>query len=102
MPSLKVSEINVVPVKPQNGLLAFASFVLEEAIYCGSVGIMNRPNGGYRLLYPTKQVAGHRFDIFHPITSEAGRAIEEAVLAKYEEVMNHAGHRHSNTDLLSS
>jgi DNA-binding cell septation regulator SpoVG len=98
----KISEVNITPIKPQNGLVAFASFVLYEAIYCGSVGIMTRPSGGYRLLYPTKEVAGRQLDVYHPISGTVGRMIEQEVIAKYEEVTNHAGHRHSNTDALSA
>ena len=99
---MTISEITITPIKPQNGLVAFASFVLDNSLYCGSVGIMTRPNGGFRLLYPTKQVAGRQLDIFHPISSSLGKSVEDVVIAKYEEVLNHAGHRHSNTHILSS
>jgi stage V sporulation protein G len=93
---MRINEINIAPIKPQNGLVAFASFVLEDALYCGSVGIMTRPNGGLRLVYPTKQVAGRQLNIFHPISFESGKFIEEAVIAKYEEVTNYGRNRHNH------
>jgi stage V sporulation protein G len=93
---MTITEVQITPVKPQDGLVAFASFVLGNGLYCGSVGIMTRPNGGFRLLYPTKQVAGRQLDVFHPISSSLGKSIEDVVIAKYEEVMNHGRNRHNN------
>lgn len=95
---MTISEVQITPVKPSNGLVGFASFVFADALYCGSVGIFSRPNGGYRLVYPTKLVAGRQLDMYHPISGAVGRQIEEAVITKYEEVMNHGRHRYSNTD----
>jgi len=42
----RLSEIQIIPIKPQNGLVAFASFVLDSNLYLGSIGIMTRSNGG--------------------------------------------------------
>ncbi|HUD07010.1 MAG TPA: septation protein SpoVG family protein [Candidatus Saccharimonadales bacterium] len=99
---LSISEVEIVAVKPQNGLVAFASFIINGSIYCGSVGIFTRPNGGYRLVYPTKQVAGRQLDIFHPISAVTGRLIEQEVITKYEEVMNNAWNRHSGINAIPS
>ena len=98
---MKISEVQVAPIKPQGCLVAFASFVIEGALYCGSVGIITRPSGGYRLLYPTKPVAGRQIDVFHPISGEAGKEIERVVLSKYEEVMNYGRNRYDNSDVLT-
>lgn len=98
---MMVSEIQITPVKPKDGLVGFASFVFADALYCGSVGIFSRPNGGYRLAYPTKLVAGRQLDMYHPITGTVGKQIEEVVTTKYEEVMNHARNRHSSAEFLS-
>lgn len=100
--SLKISEVNITPIKPSDGLIAFASFVIDDALYCGSVGIFTRSNGGYRLVYPTKQVAGRQLDIFHPISTATGRLIEQEVVTKYEEVMNNAWNRHSGINAIPS
>jgi len=95
-----ISEVQISPVKPQGGLVAFASFVFNNHLYCGSVGIVTRPNGGYRLVYPTKLIAGRQLDMYHPISNAAGKLIEEAVITKYEEVLNHARNRHDSADIL--
>ena len=84
----KISEIQITPIKPQNGLIAFASFVYENCIYLGSVGIFTRPEGGYRLTYPTKKISDRNINIFHPINKESAEAIEKAVIKKFEEVTN--------------
>jgi stage V sporulation protein G len=84
----RLSEIQIIPIKPQNGLVAFASFVLDESIYLGSIGIMTRPNGGYRLVYPTKKVAGRSLNIFYPINRRIAQVIETEVVRQFEDVMS--------------
>ncbi len=84
----KISEIQILPIKPQNGLVAFASFVLNNSLYLGSIAIMTRPQGGYRLLYPTKKVGTRSLNIYHPINRGFAEFIEKEVIMKFEEVMN--------------
>ena len=83
----RLSEIQIIPIKPQNGLVAFASFVLDGSLYLGSIGVVTRPNGGYRLVYPTKKVAERNLNIFYPINREFALAIETEVVKRFEEVM---------------
>lgn len=82
---MKITEIQVTPIKPNNGLVGFASIVFDEKLYLGSIGIYTKPNGGYRLTYPTKG-KGDSINIFHPISRAVGEAIESAVISKFEEV----------------
>jgi len=84
----RLSEIQIIPIKPQNGLVAFASFVWDKSLYLSSIGIMTRPNGGYRLIYPTKKVAERNLNIFYPINRETAQLIESEVVKQFEEVMN--------------
>lgn len=91
-----ITEIQITPVKPNNGLVGFASFVLYGAVYCSSVGIYTRLDGGYRLTYPTKQVMGYDMDIFHPINKEIGLAIERAIVEVLDDVMRKRNARYSN------
>jgi DNA-binding cell septation regulator SpoVG len=83
----RLSEIQIIPIRPQNGLVAFASFVLDKSLYLGSIAIMTRPNGGYRLVYPTKKVADRSLNIFYPISREFALAIENEVVKRFEKVM---------------
>ena len=91
-----ISEIEITPVKPNKGLVAFSSFVLFDSIFCSSVAIMTRPNGGYRLCFPTKKVSMRDVGIFYPISKQVGLIIKEKVIEKYEEVINQHD-RYSNT-----
>lgn len=90
-----ISEINITPVKPSNGLIAFASIILNDCLYLGSIAIMTRPEGGYRLVYPTKQIAAKQLNIFHPINKNFAMLIHLEVVKKLEEVMNKSNARHS-------
>ena len=70
----QITEIQIIPVKPNSGLVGFASFVYESSFYLGSIGIYTRPQGGYRLTYPTRG----NFNIYHPINKQIADEIEKA------------------------
>jgi len=83
-----ISEIQVIPVKPKDGLIGFASFVLDERYYVGSVAIYTRLTmSGFRLVYPTKKVAEKNIAIFYPINAVVGKRIEEEVSIKVDEIL---------------
>src|SRR3989344_7482670 len=83
----KITEIQIVPIKPHLGLVAFASFVLDNSLYLSSIGIITRPTGGYRLVYPTKKVGVRNINIFHPINKEFAQSVEKEVIKEFEDVM---------------
>lgn len=86
---MKITEVNITPVKPQNGLVAFASIVIDNGLYLGSIGVFARLDGtGYRMTYPTKKVGTKDLNIYHPITYELGQQIEAAILAKANQLFN--------------
>lgn len=94
---MEVTEVDIAFVKPQNGLLAFASVVLDDQLYLGSIAIHRKLAGsGYRLTYPTRKTGENQFHIFHPIRRPIGFAIERAILEKLKDVMsNHDAGYHS-------
>lgn len=83
----QITEIQILPIKPQNGIVAFTSFLLDNCLYLSSVAIMTRPQGGFRLVYPTKKVGNRDINIFHPINRDFAQMIEKDVIEKLEEVM---------------
>jgi stage V sporulation protein G len=93
---LRISEINIALVKPKDGLIGFASLVVNDAVFLGGIGIYQKLNGGHRLTYPTRKAGAQNFDIFHPISRDAAQAIETAIFLKLSDVMNmqagNAGH----------
>lgn len=93
----KISEIQIIPIKPQNGLVAFASFVLDKSLYLGSIGIVTRPQGGYRLTYPTKKVGGKNLNLFYPINKPFAQEIERGIIKRLEKVMTNDRHNSFNS-----
>lgn len=87
---MTISEVQIIPIKAQNGLVAIASVVFDDALYLGSIGIYTRRSGpGYRITYPTKDKNGRNFNIYHPIRKEISEAIEIAIVQKAEQVLNY-------------
>jgi len=83
-----ISEIQIVPIRPKDGIVAFTSFVLDGWLYLGSIAVMTRPQGGYRLIYPTKKLAERNIPLFHPIRRDVAQHIEQNVIGKLEDVMS--------------
>jgi len=85
---MQITEIQIIPVKPRDGLVGFASVVVDNALYLGSIGVYTRLNGaGYRITYPTKKIGEKSINIYHPINLETSRAIEQAILEKVQDIM---------------
>ncbi|MFH1831753.1 MAG: septation protein SpoVG family protein [bacterium] len=84
----KVTEIQIIPIKPKDGLIGIASLIFDNNFYFGSIGIYTRPNGGFRLTYPTRKVFNQSLPVFHPINKEIASTIEKAVVEKLEQVIN--------------
>jgi stage V sporulation protein G len=81
---MKITEVQIELIKPINGLVGFASLVIDDNLYLSSIAIHKKLNStGYRLTYPSKG----RFAIFHPIHKEASSQIEQAIFAKLKDVM---------------
>lgn len=83
----KVSEIQIVPIKPKEGLVAFVSLIYDKAFYFSSIGLYTRPQGGYRLTYPTRKSPTSTLPLFNPINKEIADTIQHAVIQKYEELV---------------
>jgi DNA-binding cell septation regulator SpoVG len=81
-----VSEVNITPVKPDNGLIGIASVVIDGNIYLNSIAVYTKLDGSYRLLYPTKVVGNKSLGLFYPINRMASKAIELAVFQKCSEI----------------
>ncbi|HZE87639.1 MAG TPA: septation protein SpoVG family protein [Methylomirabilota bacterium] len=84
--SYSITEVEITPIKPREGLIAFASFVFNNAFYFSSIGIYTKIEGGYRLTYPTKLVGNRNLQIYHPISKDVSEAIEIAIFSKLNEI----------------
>lgn len=84
-----VTEVQIKVVKPKDGLLGFASLVINDALYLSSIGVFGRLDGnGYRITYPTKKVGNTDLQIFHPINKQLSLEIERAIISKAKEVFD--------------
>ncbi len=83
---LSISEIDIIPVKPRNGLIAFASCVVNGQLYLGNIAIHTRLDGsGYRLVFPVKVLPnGKEIQCVHPVTRQAGDLLLQAIVEKLE------------------
>lgn len=90
MSELEISEIQVIPMKPKEGLVAFASCVINNALYIGNIAVYTSPSSqsGFRLLYPVKILPnGKEIHCIHPINREAGELISNAIIKKLREII---------------
>ncbi|MCA9341552.1 septation protein SpoVG family protein [Candidatus Saccharibacteria bacterium] len=101
---MEVTEVNIVPVKAIDGLVAFASCVVNGQLYLGSLGVRRRLDGsGYRITYPTKRIGSQELNYFHPLNRQTGNAIEQAIAAKCNELFersdeDYGRHRKTTAD----
>ena len=96
---MKISEVKICPVKPQDGLVAFASIVIDNSIYLGSIAVYTRLDGSYRILYPTKRIGTKYLNVFHPINSECGKQLEDLIVKKCNELFERSNDdRHGKTN----
>lgn len=89
MNELFISEIQIIPVKPKEGLVAFASCVINESLYIGNIAIYTSPSKleGYRLVYPSKILpTGKEISCIHPINKESGELISKAIIGRFKEI----------------
>ena len=86
-----VSEIQIVPIKPKNGLIAFASCVINNQFYLGNIAIYTSPTStdGFRLVYPAKMLPnGKQINCVYPINRETYESVKKAIIQNYERLMS--------------
>lgn len=81
-----VSEVKIRLVdEGSDGLVGWASCVVNGALYLNNIAIRRARNGEFVLTYPCKRSrSDQKYFYFNPITREAKRVIDEAILGKLE------------------
>jgi stage V sporulation protein G len=98
--TMLVTEVDIAFVKPKDGLVAFASVVLDDQIFLSGIAVHQKLVGsGYRLTYPTRKVGEAQFSLFHPIRKPIGLAIERAIFDKLKDVMSKRDAGHDRFDV---
>lgn len=86
---MKITDVQITPITPRNGLIAFASVVIDDNIYLGSIGVHTKLHTeGYRLTYPTKKVGTKDLNIYRPTNPQTSKMIEDAIISKIKELFN--------------
>lgn len=86
MNEIVISEIQIIPIKPKNGLVAFVSCVINNQFYLGNMAIYSSPSAfvGFRVVYPTKILHnGTSLRIMYPINKETGAIIQRRLVEEY-------------------
>ena len=92
---IKVSEVEIEFIRPQNGLVAFASCAVNACLRVGNIAVYTAPNSSlsYRCVFPTKRLtSGRQVPCFYPYTSEAEKILTIAIVNKYIELMDNFHH----------
>lgn len=91
MGDFSISEVQIIPVKPKDGLVAFSSCVVNNSLYIGNIAIYTSPTSseGYRLVYPMKILPnGKEINCVHPINKKAGDIIAKSIIEKFKDIMS--------------
>ncbi len=85
---MKISRVRIKKVPPKNGLVGFASVVIDDWLYLGNIAIFTRldKESDLRLVFPQKQLKNGSISIFYPLASEKYFALEQAVQKKFNEL----------------
>ena len=94
---MKITQVKISRIIPKNGLVGFASVILDGQFLVGSIGIHKRLNKpGYRITYPSKKTNDRSVQIFHPINKELGKTLEVAIIREFKDVMGQKDVRYNH------
>ncbi len=89
MRELKISEVSIEPVTNRNGLIGFASFLINDSFKILNVAIHTclSSSHGIRLVFPQKKYDGRKLNTVYPISREAYEATVAVVSEEYQSIM---------------
>ena len=83
---MQVTEVKV-SLRDEEMVRAYVDIVLDNCFVVRGLRII-QTSSGYLVAMPSRErKGGRRVDIAHPITAEARRMIEKAVMAEYRKVV---------------
>ncbi|MBS4170328.1 Uncharacterized protein NEOC95_001054 [Neochlamydia sp. AcF95] len=84
---MSITKAELLPIKPPNGLIAFACIEIDHQFYISSIGVLKRRDEtDYRITYPTRKVGEQNLTLSHPTEPCLSKAIEQAICNKAEEM----------------
>jgi stage V sporulation protein G len=82
---MNITDVKVVK-REANQLRGFATIIIDDAFVVKNIKIIQGKTGLFIAMPSYKLKNGEHKDIAHPINSETRTALEQMILAKYEEV----------------
>ena len=84
---MQITKVQVRKIVPKDGLVGFASFVIEDSLYVGNIGVFSRLNkDNFRLIFPEKKVNDKKIPIFYPLTTKLYFELEDMVNNEIKEI----------------
>ncbi|MCB5230668.1 MAG: septation regulator SpoVG [Candidatus Cloacimonas sp.] len=87
---MNITDVKVVK-REANQLRGFATIIIDDAFVVKNIKIIQGRTGLFIAMPSYKLKNGEHKDIAHPINSETRTALEQLILAKYEEVSKEEG-----------
>ncbi|MFA5560166.1 MAG: septation regulator SpoVG [Acholeplasmataceae bacterium] len=85
---MKITDVRVKLVSSESRLRGIATITFEESFVVHDIRIIEGENGIF-VAMPSKKTPNGTFrDIAHPINAEMRKKIENAIIDKYQEVLN--------------
>ena len=93
MVKIEVSDVRVTPIIPNKSLVAFCSFLVNESLFVGDIGLHVCAGHavGYRLVFPDKLLFnGKRVNLIFPVNRETELYLTQEIVKAYEKVVGTA------------
>ena len=78
---MTITRVKIKKTVPKNGLVGFASIILNDCLHIGNIAIFSRLNktGKIRLVFPEKKVNEKTISFVYPVSSEFYFQLEKVV-----------------------
>jgi DNA-binding cell septation regulator SpoVG len=88
-PGFSVSDVQLRFIADgKDGLLAWASCVIDEAVFLNNIAIRRGKDGRLMLTFPAKvTAAGTRIYLHNPINAQAAAALEDAIIGVVRDLL---------------
>lgn len=84
---MKISKVKIRKVTPADGLIGFASCVLDDSLFIGNIAVFTRlgESDRLRLVFPIKEAGSNKIPLFYPLTAELYYLLEQVITEKFKE-----------------
>ena len=84
MTKIEISEVEIIPVKPKDGIFAFVSCIVDKKFYFSSIAIKSERDGKFKLSFPAKKLNDRNIHYYYPLNREVYAQMLAAFLPAIE------------------